>query len=57
MFAMLGFKENRKFLKKLKKKKKINNKKNNHADLFHFQTIVIPGIKADSWWCTVLRIK
>lgn len=50
---MLGFKENRTFLKLTKKEKK----KKTQADTFHFQTIVIPGVKVDSWWYTVFRIK
>lgn len=53
MFALLGFKENRKFLK-LKKKKEM---KKPHAALFRFQTIVIPEVKGSSWWCTVFRVK
>lgn len=44
MFALLGFKENRKFLK-LKKKKEM---KKPNAALSHFQTIVIPEVKNDS---------
>lgn len=55
MFALLGFKENRKFLKKLEKKKR--NLKNQHADFFCVHTIVIPGVKADSWWSIAFGIK